>query len=58
MTYKEKKAEYMRAWRQKNRERLNEYQRAYRAKNKEKAKEWQRAYWKRKLSEQENESAE
>lgn len=44
-------AEYLRQWRQKNRERVNQYNREWRAKNKDKVREYNRRYWLRKAKE-------
>lgn len=52
------KAAYMRAWRQKNRDKVLEYSRAYnkkwRRRNKDKVKEYNRRYWLKKAQEEQN----
>ena len=47
---KKKKAEYMREYRAKNREKVNSAQREYYKKNKDKIREYQRRYWEKKTA--------
>jgi len=48
------KAEYMRAWRQKNREKVLAYNREWRKRNKDKVREYNRRYWLKKAKEKLN----
>jgi kynurenine formamidase len=48
------KAEYMRAWRQRNREKVLAYNREWRKQNKDKVKEYNRRYWLKKAREKLN----
>lgn len=48
---KKKRAEYMQAYRAKNREKLNAYQRQRTKENPEKGREYRRKYWERKAAE-------
>lgn len=43
--------EYMRQWREKNKEHYNEYMRKWKAKNKDKVKQYNKEYWERKAKE-------
>lgn len=48
---KKKRAEYMKAYREKNRDKLNAYQRQRTKENPEKMREYRRNYWERKAAE-------
>lgn len=48
---KQARAEYMKAYRAKNREKLNAYQRQRTKENPEKGREYRRKYWERKAAE-------
>jgi hypothetical protein len=47
----EKKREYMKRWREKNREKVNAYMRDWKKNNPEKVKQHQENYWEKKVQE-------
>ena len=53
MTGPEAKREYMRKWREKNREKILEYDRKYRAEHREQFEQYNQSYWER-VAEREN----
>lgn len=55
---KQAKAAYMRAWRQRNREKIRAYQKQYRAAHQKEYAEYQAKYWENKTKENETPTAE